>query len=145
MYTDVHVLCILRSKSGYDPLTLQLSHRLCMQWKDEPQRLFSLKKNSRVFLLPCCSSKETLIEQDMAERCLIDYCRAADKKERLLHVSYSDNEAFICCLVHRCGIVKLQENAWQTVSLPIFREKKNSEHAIYRNHTNKHRVLISQR
>lgn len=58
----------------------------------------------------------------MAERCLIDYCRA-DKKDRLLHVSYSDNEAFIRCLVHRCGIVKLQENAWQTVSLTIFREK----------------------
>lgn len=82
----------------------------------------------------------------MAKECLIDHCRAADKKEkRLLHVSYSDNEAFICCLVHRCGIVKLQENAWQTVSLTIFREKKYSEHTIYRSHTNKHRVLIIQR
>lgn len=39
-----------------------------------------------LFQLPCFSSKETLIKQDMAERCLIDYCGAADKKD--------------CCMFH---------------------------------------------
>lgn len=46
-------------------------------------------------------------------------------EKRQLHVLYSDNGAFTCCLVHRCGIVKLQENAWQTVSLTILGRKKN--------------------
>jgi len=72
----------------------------------------------------------------MAEMHLTDDCRAADKKRPLI-VSYSDKGAFVCCLLHRCGVVKLQENAWQTVSLTIFREKKKSEHAIYRSHTNR--------
>lgn len=39
-----------------------------------------------LFQLPYFGSKETLTKQDMAERCLIDYCGAADKKD--------------CCMFH---------------------------------------------
>lgn len=41
---------------------------------------FALNKRS-VFWLPCFSSKETLMEQEVAESCLIDYCRGPDEKE----------------------------------------------------------------
>lgn len=82
-------------------------------------RLFSLKMN-----LLCCSSKEILFKQDMAEICLMDYCRVSDKKKNsscIFHIQTM--KLSFAASVHRCGIVKLQENAWQTVSSTIFRDK----------------------